>query len=544
MNKESLVKVVTVFMTFLLLFVTFRNVQYPLLWNDEGETAMYGNQILRNGYPKVHDGKNTLFHFAGSYSANAYVEKLDAYVGNVWGQYYLAAPLLALANSFNDPYQKTLILRGGFTAIGVAGVLIFPLLFINYINGKKTRWKAYLVFLIIELTSVPLLLHLRQFRVYPLIIFLMPFLLYKIINLNHKDSRETTEFILLGMLFVLFNLSYIVYASVMLTVFINSLVGLEFIRFNSTGIWHYIKSNKLQWYGFSILSVLPIVMFHRILQNSLGLTNQFGAFQYSFFQKITIVTGFFLVSELLLPVLLLYLKVRKTKNEDTAIARVVKWLILFVIISMIIGGLTPFYYTRYFIHLQPVISIAFVLVAYGVVNTTGNNVVFWLKNNSGLMTIVMLWILLVVVPLRMFWVTDYIREMKNPVKGVLDYIVVYITNNYPRPKALTLATNYEEMSLMYYLGSKVVVGFSGVNYAQEKTITPDILIPRRSVTSVVNSLKMVDSFRGNAYYKETILPVVDYPVNNIPEMVVYPRHIFKTLTSTSEENNLRIYEKK
>ena len=39
----------------------FKNISYPLLWNDEAEGAMTGRRVLEYGYPKVHDGKNTVF---------------------------------------------------------------------------------------------------------------------------------------------------------------------------------------------------------------------------------------------------------------------------------------------------------------------------------------------------------------------------------------------------------------------------------------------------------------------------------------------------
>ena len=37
-----------------------RHLGHPLLWNDEAETAMYGQRILTFGYPKVDDGRNVV----------------------------------------------------------------------------------------------------------------------------------------------------------------------------------------------------------------------------------------------------------------------------------------------------------------------------------------------------------------------------------------------------------------------------------------------------------------------------------------------------
>ncbi|MFI5265719.1 MAG: hypothetical protein ACHQT7_03170, partial [Candidatus Levyibacteriota bacterium] len=35
----------------------FKNISYPLLWNDESYGAMNALRVLEYGYPKVHDEK-------------------------------------------------------------------------------------------------------------------------------------------------------------------------------------------------------------------------------------------------------------------------------------------------------------------------------------------------------------------------------------------------------------------------------------------------------------------------------------------------------
>jgi hypothetical protein len=45
----------------LLAVMACKNISYPLLCSDESETIMTAQQITLYGYPKVHDGKNTVF---------------------------------------------------------------------------------------------------------------------------------------------------------------------------------------------------------------------------------------------------------------------------------------------------------------------------------------------------------------------------------------------------------------------------------------------------------------------------------------------------
>ena len=45
-------------------------------------------------------------------------------------------------------------------------------------------------------------------------------------------------------------------------------------------------------------------------------------------------------------------------------------------------------------------------------------------------------------------------------RSPLDYVIPYLAERYPDPASLVIATNYEEPAFMFYLGSRVLVGFS------------------------------------------------------------------------------------
>src|SRR6266542_6993459 len=89
----------------------FKNISYPLIWNDESETIMMATRVLEFGYPKVHDGKNTVFMMPVNHLDSVdnfrvgYNKKYDAFIGNTWGMYYVGAIGAYIANITDDIYQ-------------------------------------------------------------------------------------------------------------------------------------------------------------------------------------------------------------------------------------------------------------------------------------------------------------------------------------------------------------------------------------------------------------------------------------------------------
>jgi len=126
-------------------------------------------------------------------------------------------------------------------------------------------------------------------------------------------------------------------------------------------------------------------------------------------------------------------------------------------------------------------------------------------------------------------------EMTHQYKGPLDYTIPYIKTTYPNAANLTIATNYEETSYMYYLKSKVVVGFVGNNLPEDTAATPDLISYRQSLGS--NFEKVFDYYLGKAKYTRTAFNAKDIPLNNIPElnfdMPIY-NHYFKSVLPEKE----------
>src|SRR5437762_1893727 len=89
----------------------YKNISYPLIWNDESESTMMATRVIEYGYPKVNDGKNKIFAPDIPGSDIGYNKKLDACTYITWGNYYFATIGVMLANHVEDMYAKTALIR-------------------------------------------------------------------------------------------------------------------------------------------------------------------------------------------------------------------------------------------------------------------------------------------------------------------------------------------------------------------------------------------------------------------------------------------------
>ena len=135
-------------------------------------------------------------------------------------------------------------------------------------------------------------------------------------------------------------------------------------------------------------------------------------------------------------------------------------------------------------------------------------------------------------------IAGHVKELTVPYRGCLDFTIPYILEHYAQPGKLVIATNYEEASYMYYLGSRVTVGYIGVNVDEDLKLQPDIIIYRKWWK---NQVKAFYYLMTHASYRTVSFPVTDYPVNNIPDLNVYYHHRYETFVPTAEHNRLLMY---
>ena len=127
------------------------------LWEDEGETALLGRNVLAYGLPYGFDGRN-LYEFRNGLCLNR--DFLPALTP--WLQYYWAAGSLFL---FGD---GTFGARALFIWAGLFSLILFYFFVRRYFDNARLA----LISLVLMATSVPTLLFLRQCRYYALVMLL------------------------------------------------------------------------------------------------------------------------------------------------------------------------------------------------------------------------------------------------------------------------------------------------------------------------------------------------------------------------------------
>jgi len=137
-------------------------------------------------------------------------------------------------------------------------------------------------------------------------------------------------------------------------------------------------------------------------------------------------------------------------------------------------------------------------------------------------------------------IRNHLYELSHQYRGPLDFAIPYIKDNYKNTDSLVIATNYEECSYMYYLNSKVIIGYVGNNLVEDMKANPDIIIMRKKWT-YTSEQKIFTPFFGRNKYVMVSFPVFDYFVNNIPETSL---HLFKTKMAENDSQRLNIYLKK
>jgi len=135
--------------------------------------------------------------------------------------------------------------------------------------------------------------------------------------------------------------------------------------------------------------------------------------------------------------------------------------------------------------------------------------------------------------------TGRIYELTHRYYGPIDKIIMYIKENYHNPEKLSIGTNIEQTTYIYYLGSSVI--------CDENTDClknpPDILLPRR-YGLVERDITRFDQYLKNAKYDPVYIPILDYPSNNIPEFSLSLRHLFKTPETNNKNEMVIMYIKK
>lgn len=567
-----------IFYSLSLLFAVslFKNISYPLLWADEGMTVMYGKRVSEYGYPKVHDGKNVVYDLRHSNPKLGMDEKTDAYIGGPsWGMYYIAAVAVKLAQMSDDLFTKTAILRIPFALAGLIGLAILAFLGAQFFENRFSKYGFLILFAFLELTSIPLVLHLREARYYSLTVFLTALVIfiyarYRIL----KKARYLTCAVLLTLsLFFLFATFSPVYFIFLIAIFLYESIGFVKDLFSK-----YVKKSgqilsdppslyqSFKYYLrnlipliLSLIAVSPLISFFKTsyIAREIAKFNilSSGITEWEMYlANLSIIWRYFTSSDLIylaifLKFCLLFsfirLSFKKLPSLDIRKLMFSNFLtVILVIYFFAIARIPNFLFTRYFIPLQPVLAVMIILDVALVYNLISLRPSIKIKYYKVILLIVFVGFISTNISKNMEHLKGHVYELFHQYKGPLDYLIPFIKETYGDTDELVIATNYEETSFMYYLDSKVIIGYVGNNLEQDTRMVPDIVIFRKGWRNL--DPRIFIGFLGRRYYQRVSFPVFDYSVNNIPELNFSPayKHQFQTLNTEDERMKVDIFLKR
>lgn len=521
---------------FLLLCLNlFRHISYPLLWNDESYGAMNAVRILEYGYPKVHDDRgNTVFEPPKGYDLElAYSEQGDIQTYFPWGNDYFSVIGVFLSRFANDIYQKTALVRIPFALAALAAILLMMFAIRRlFVDASHYLW-VVVCFILMEILSVPFVLHMREARYYSVMVLLQAVIVYIFINHRIAGKKEPgwgyyvgTAFLFFISYHISYPLFYILAASwgVAHTFFLVMSRDLRLHRPGKDDVKRFILD--LSPIALSILFILP---FELLIFKTYRTAQQLGGteiFSLRYLGTVgRILNALFMyewLSVALIPkagfVALFFFRRQLNealRNEYSRLFFVSLFLnSIFLIALLSISRSSLVVFSRYVLPFQPVMLLAAVL--------EGSFFLKWLFASAAMPKIIrwgtvalLLLAAAFTVNMQLPMLRGRIHELRYPYRGPLDFIIPYIKNAYRDPSKLVIAADYESTSYMFYLNARILIGFIPVHLEEDLRHSPDILIYRKLWGQDQTPFRL---FLSKDKYSEIAFPVLDYPVNNIPEL--------------------------
>ncbi len=560
-----LLSVLLAMVSLLYIVCLFKHISYPLMWADESMTAVGAQRVLEYGYPKVHDGRNVFYDLRHTDMTLGIDASTDAYIGGAgWSPYYFTAPFVVLSRLASDLYLKTAILRVPFALMGVAGLLLLLRTGLRTFEKRLSSLALALLFVVLELPSVTLMLHLREVRYYSLqllctAVALTVFAAYHLHASIRYRSYAVAVIALIPLLFLTF---YPAAAAFCMAVCLYA--GGDWVVAALNKRFEGIPLNR-HWASFPFKTVLPVfaslallipmAWFFKTLSISQQLDEFYGYTISTFLEHLAVLLGYFMRYDILLFAIAaksILITLRERVKNDVALLppfRLSLFLSLYAILhALLVCKIPNEFFIRYFITLQPILVLTFAI-----------DLLIIARLSFGMRTRQRIASLAVVATLtagsagwaffqnRQF-ISGRLYEISHQYRGVLDFVIPYIQKRFKRPDQLVIATNYEETSYIFYLNCKVIIGFVNPDLEPDRLEQPDCIMYR---TFWKNSdiAPLFDRLRKQANYEKVQFPVRDYGFNNIPETEHWtPRtgwsgnlHLFRTTYATDPKEQSTLY---
>ncbi len=533
-------------MGILLLFSVFRYISYPLLWNDEAETAEYGRRILKYGYPKIHDGDKLLFLWEQGPISLGTKEPLDAYIISGWGQYYFAAIPAFFTHYTENIYFPTAIMRIPFAAVGCLGLAIMLLAIAQCFSSTNERLNISAIFLILCLSSISLALHLREVRYYSLILFFSScsFWIFSkrviVQQSGYKTYLVLLPIFLLGILVSFYPVFIIMILSMGIYVCASHLMQRNNWRENL----HFLCKEALPLFLSAALAI-PYFIFFETFSISAAISRYWNFDSNLYGRNFLKFLHFFWAYEWLgmaiaLKLFFYLVKLRHViPNEFTQRKiRFSNFLSLYFAIYLILISRSPQYFERYAFSLIPVLFAVMLLDLYAALE------IIQFSNKRPALRQWSIALFTTGAVLLAFRQKDHyighLQELRHPYRGPLDFAITFLEDKYPDTADLVIATNYEEPAYMFYLDARVIYGFAMKEIEKDLTLIPDVVIYRRAW----GDPRLYQQLLQQHEYQPNILPVADHPVNNLPELSFSIPHLYRTPLAKNPYDRLVIFTRK
>ncbi len=508
----------------LLALSLFGRLSHPLLWSDEADTAVFAERVLDYGYPRVHGEKNVSYQF-GTDIAHGVKESLDAYIGTTWAQFYTAAPAAAWARLSDDPYERTRRLRLPFAAAGALAIAaalwaVWPALGAR--GSSQLRFAA--AHLALAALSVSLVLHLREVRYHALLALEVALLCGLALRREVFGTLSAGRYAVAQAL-VLFALFHTFFPACFAFAALLAARGLW-----QRGARRAAPSGHLAAALLAALLVAPFALFFETFSVAARSARELGLTPARHASNLLWVLGHLARHELLLPALgaraaaALWAE-RGARTRSSA-------LLLYLSAGYAaLACANPLVYERYFVPLGPLLILSFLLDLGAL----------WPRAP---LRAALVAAAIAALALRAPELAGRARELREPVRGPLDFAVAHLRARHPEPASLVIATNYEEQVLMYYLGSHVIIGLAGNNLLRDRALSPDVVIPRRRWS---RQLPELERFLRGGHFALTRLPVEDTRFNQVPALsqseLLPETHRFATAATGDPELQLEVYER-
>ena len=545
----------------LMCFVAFKNISYPLLWNDEAETAMGAQRVINYGYPKIHNGTNSIFVPDNPMWLGCN-DSLDVLNGGPWGNFFFGTIGVKLAEYTSDIYQKTALIRLPFAAAALLGLIIFAFSFRGFFASATSFRIFFACFLLFEMLSVNLLLHIRQARYYSVIILLSACFFY-VFSAFHFHMKLTKAKYLIALVIILlaaFWVGYLPYSA--LFVMMCSYQCLAYISYR-LGWPRFVKPYNfresvvlLSPLFLVTLLILPALVFYQFFSNVKGANvyyhNGVSAFINHLHGVLAVLCKFDLLPAMILVKICsaVYAFVVGRKNlavshRTQMLESMAFFMLLFMLVFASLVCRMPWVFTRYFIVLQPIVILMLLADLMLILDYES---LLPPINLSGALRFTFLPIAFIIclsdIALSENHFSDYIYQLSHPLKGPLDYYIPAIKEKFPHTENIVLATNYEEFSYEYYLGCNVIIGYGNkfrpISEKELQQYSPDVMIIRPFWKQ---SLMPYQYYLQHGNYQKVVFPVADRPVNDLPEMNFFMVHQFKTHIAETDDKKAYMYLK-